>query len=162
MTKAQPLLFQGLKARSVLLDKIGSCIQQKQYSGSCNGFKDALSLLMDISGSGELSVSEIKDVGLELLFAGHETTASATISLILQLTKNPSVVAKIKEELDLFGLKENGCDDLDYETLNKMKYLTSVVKEAIRITPPVGGGYRKALKTFEIDVSIYNFYMVIF
>jgi cytochrome P450 len=48
------------------------------------------------------------------------------------------------------------------KTLNKMKYLTSVVKEAIRITPPVGGGYRKALKTFEIDVSIYNFYMVIF
>jgi cytochrome P450 len=45
---------------------------------------------MDISGSGELSVSEIKDVGLELLFAGHETTASATISLILQLTKNPN------------------------------------------------------------------------
>lgn len=115
---------------------------------------------MDISGSGELSVSEIKDVGLELLFAGHETTASATVSLILQLTKNPSVVEKIKEELDLFGLKENGCDDLDYEKLNKMKYLTSVVKEAIRITPPVGGGYRKALKTFEIDVSTTNVYII--
>lgn len=104
---------------------------------------------MNISGSGEMSVTELQDIGLELLFAGHETTASATVTLILQLSKHPHVVTKIQDELRTLGISNQ---DLTYETLNKMKYLTNVVKEAIRITPPVGGGYRKVLQTFEIEV----------
>ncbi|XP_063433670.1 cytochrome P450 26A1-like [Mytilus trossulus] len=144
-------LYKGLKARTILLNKIGECIQKKEKRGSCDAFQDALSLLMDMSGTGRLSVTEIKDVGLELLFAGHETTASATVTIILQLTKNKDVVSKIKEELKSFGMSHSNYGDLNFETLNKMKYLNNVVKEAIRITPPIGGGYRKVLKTFEID-----------
>lgn len=136
-----------------MLNKIGECIQKKEKRGSCDAFQDALSLLMDMSGTGRLSVTEIKDVGLELLFAGHETTASATVTIILQLTKNKDVVSKIMEELKSFGMSHSNYGDLNFETLNKMKYLNNVVKEAIRITPPIGGGYRKVLKTFEIDVS---------
>ena len=44
--------------------------------------------------------------------------------------------------------------DLDIVKINKLKYVNHVVKEALRILPPVGGGYRKALQTFDVDVSI--------
>lgn len=98
-----------------------------------------------------MSLSELQDIGLELLFAGHETTASATVTLILMLSRHPQVVTKIKEEFESLGISN---EDLTYDSLNKMKYLTNVVKEAIRITPPVGGGYRKVLQTFEIEVRL--------
>ena len=42
---------------------------------------------------------------------------------------------------------------LDYNTLSKLSYVNAVVKEVLRVAPPVGAGYRKALQTFELDVS---------
>jgi cytochrome P450 len=38
------------------------------------------------------------------------------------------------------------------ERLGRLQYLDCVVKEVLRILPPVSGGYRTALQTFELDV----------
>lgn len=43
---------------------------------------------------------------------------------------------------------------LSLEKLSQLRYLDSVVKEVLRYLPPVSGGYRTVLKTFELDVSI--------
>lgn len=39
------------------------------------------------------------------------------------------------------------------ELLEQLKYTGSVIKETLRINPPVPGGFRVALKTFELNVS---------
>ena len=43
---------------------------------------------------------------------------------------------------------------LNIELLEQLKYTGCAIKEALRINPPVPGGFRVALKTFEIDVSL--------
>ncbi|OWF38262.1 cytochrome P450 26A1-like [Mizuhopecten yessoensis] len=144
-------LYKGMKARDALLQKIEQCIKEKQGSGSPHSFMDALSLMMDIEGEEKLTLDEAKDVGLELLFAGHETTSSAACTLVLQLTKHPKVMLKIVDELARYGLTDSLDVDIPYETVNKLKYTRDVVKEVLRLTPPIGGGYRKALRTFEIE-----------
>lgn len=43
--------------------------------------------------------------------------------------------------------------DMSLEKLSRLRYLDCVIKEVLRVLPPVSGGYRTALQTFELDVS---------
>lgn len=42
---------------------------------------------------------------------------------------------------------------ISLEQLSRLRYLDCVIKEVLRVLPPVSGGYRTALQTFELDVS---------
>lgn len=105
---------------------------------------------------------------MELLFAAFFTTASASTSLVLLLLQNPAAIAKIQQELAVQGLEracsctpgasgpgpDCGCEpDLSLSVLGRLHYVDCVVKEVLRLLPPVSGGYRTALRTFELDVS---------
>lgn len=137
----------------------------------------------------------LQETAVELIFAAHSTTASASTSLVLQLLRHPAVVERARIELEASGLgydsqsarvaveKEDdaaitettcllngvcqnpGDDDgfprsqshVPYLTLDKLSqlgYVDCVVKEVLRFLPPVSGGYRTALQTFELDVSL--------
>ncbi|XP_075360207.1 cytochrome P450 26C1 [Mycteria americana] len=41
--------------------------------------------------------------------------------------------------------------DINLEKLSRLCYLDCVIKEVLRVLPPVSGGYRTALQTFELD-----------
>lgn len=43
--------------------------------------------------------------------------------------------------------------DLSLKKLSQLHYIDCVIKEVLRFLPPVSGGYRTALQTFELDVS---------
>lgn len=45
---------------------------------------------------------------------------------------------------------------LNMELLEHLKYTGCVIKETLRINPPVPGGFRVALKTFELNVRIFR------
>lgn len=46
--------------------------------------------------------------------------------------------------------------DISLEKLSRLRYLDCVIKEVLRLLPPVSGGYRTALQTFELDVSAFH------
>lgn len=106
---------------------------------------------------------------MELIFAAHSTTASASTSLVLQLLRHPAVVERARAELEAEGLdplagvvgagppgqelRPNQVPALSLDKLSRLRYIDCVVKEVLRVLPPVSGGYRTALQTFELDVS---------
>uniref|UniRef100_A0AAQ4P2U0 Cytochrome P450 26A1 n=1 Tax=Gasterosteus aculeatus aculeatus TaxID=481459 RepID=A0AAQ4P2U0_GASAC len=98
-----------------------------------------------------INASAIKESATELLFGGHETTASTATSLVMFLGLNPEVVDRLRQEL--MDREEQGMElhSLNIEALQQLKYTGCVIKETLRINPPVPGGFRVALKTFELN-----------
>nr|XP_033809369.1 cytochrome P450 26B1 [Geotrypetes seraphini] len=146
----------GIRARETLLKSLEKAIWEKLQSSQGKDYADALDVLIESSKEHgkEMTMQELKDGALELIFAAYATTASASTSLIMQLLKHPGVLEKLREELRSKGILHNGCiceGSLHVDTINSLHYLECVIKEVLRLFSPVSGGYRTVLQTFELD-----------
>jgi cytochrome P450 len=133
------------KCRDLLLAELENIIRDRQQAAP--GGSDALGLLIcarDDDGN-SLSLEELKDQVLLLLFAGHETLTSAIASFCLLVAQNPDIMAKIRAEQQQFPATE----PLTLEQLKQMTYLEQVMREVLRLVPPVGGGFREVIKACE-------------
>jgi len=124
-TKAKKALI----SRTRILKELDQVITQRWQSQDKQD--DALTRLLtakDEEGNG-LSREEIKDQLLNLLAAGHETTASGLTSVCLLLGQNPEILEKSRTA--------------------SSDYLDCIVKETLRRIPPVNGGFRKVIADCE-------------
>ncbi|KAE8280933.1 Cytochrome P450 26C1 [Larimichthys crocea] len=189
-------LRKGIKAREILHANMEKIIEEKMERQQVEEeHLDAFDYMLSSSKEQEyqLSIQELKETAVELIFAAHSTTASASTSLVLQLLHHPAVVERARVELEAEGLgyeshsrhspssvtsekeednSETSCllnerhqnqqDDafprsqshvpyLSLDKLSQLRYVDCVVKEVLRFLPPVSGGYRTALQTFELD-----------
>ncbi|NET50728.1 MAG: cytochrome P450 [Merismopedia sp. SIO2A8] len=138
------------RSRTKLLKQVEAIIRDRQQSPDPG--TDTLGLLLqarDDDGNG-LTLEELKDQILLLLFAGHETLTSAIASFCLLIAQHPGVREKLRAEQDAFGeFPTNGIPTLD--DLKQMPYLEQVLQEVLRLIPPVGGGFRTVLQTCEFN-----------
>jgi cytochrome P450 len=133
------------KCRKLMLAELEKIIRDRKL-GTPSG-KDALSWLIsarDDEGN-SLSLDELKDQVLLLLFAGHETLTSALTSFCLLLAQNPDVMASLRAEQQQFPATE----PLTVEQLKEMTYLEQVLREVLRLIPPVRGIFRKVINACE-------------
>ena len=135
----------ALRCRRGLLKYIEEIVVKRQKADEPGD--DALGLLIkaeDEAGN-KLTTAELKDQVLLLLFAGHETLTSAVASFCLLTAQHPEVMAKLRAEQVRF----KDVATLTLDTVKEMTYLDMVIKEVMRIIPPVGGGFREVIETFE-------------
>ncbi|XP_070540854.1 cytochrome P450 26A1-like isoform X2 [Ptychodera flava] len=145
----------AIKNRNILHRHIEDSLKEKRdrADSSDSEFRDLLQVICTEAGDdGEekMDTEKLKELALELLFAGHTTTASASTMLLVYLYQNPHIIEKIRRELDEHQLLDDECQ-LTFGTIVQLKYVSCVVKEILRISPPVGAGYRKVIKTFELE-----------
>ncbi|ACK71092.1 cytochrome P450 [Gloeothece citriformis PCC 7424] len=137
----------ALRCRDGLLEEIETIIKQRQQQD--NFGNDALGILLtatDEKGN-KLSLEELKDQILLLLFAGHETLTSALASFCLFTVQYPQVSTEIKKEIERLQIGTS----VTLEELKQMEYLEQVLKEVLRFVPPVGGGFREAVVDCELE-----------
>ncbi|MEM9215963.1 MAG: cytochrome P450 [Cyanobacteria bacterium P01_F01_bin.150] len=137
------------RSRVKLLQEVERIIRDRQQAPDPG--TDTLGLLLqarDDDGNG-LSLDELKDQILLLLFAGHETLTSAIASFCMLIAQHPEVWDKLRTEQQAFGEFANGVPTP--EELKQMPYLDNVLQEVLRFIPPVGGGFRKVLKDCEFN-----------
>ncbi|XP_019494533.1 PREDICTED: cytochrome P450 26C1 [Hipposideros armiger] len=165
-------LRKGIRARDQLHQHLEEAIAEKLHEDQAGEPDDALAMIIHSTRElgHELSVQELKESAVELLFAAFFTTASASTSLVLLLLQHPAAITKIQQELAVHGLgcacsckpgaagdgagpwPDCSCEpDLNLAALGRLRYVDCVVKEVLRLLPPVSGGYRTALRTFELD-----------
>lgn len=69
-----------------------------------------------------------------MFIAGTDMTASALIWAFTELIRNPPLIEKVKYEVRKVG---NGRDKIEESDIPKLHYLHSVIKETLRLHPPV-------------------------
>ena len=111
-----------------------------------------LDMLIKASGSDEeskMSDQQMRDEVLNILLAGHESTANALTWTWHELLKNPEVYGKIKQEVQ----QELAGETPTYQELEKLIYTRAVFEEAIRLYPPFWRVSRKN----KISTKIKNY-----
>jgi len=96
---------------------------------------DLLSILIstrDEDDRSALTDREIRDEAMTLFLAGHETTANTLAWTLYLLAKNPAVRARLEHEVDALGSAGLSAADVA-----RLPYTLQVIKEAMRIYPPV-------------------------
>jgi cytochrome P450 len=126
----------GIRARQAIrrLEQIVlRTIAQRRESGKDRG--DLLSMLLqarDEDGS-RMSDRQLRDEVLTFLFAGHETTALALTWAWYLLSQHLEAEATLRAELSAeLGGRAPTIDDLP-----RLRYAEQVIKEAMRLYPPV-------------------------
>ncbi|MDK2409092.1 cytochrome P450 [Aphanizomenon sp. PH219] len=151
-----------VKSRKLLLAKIDKIIVERQKQPNLENLeKDALDLLLNAKdeNGNNLSVDEIKDQILGLLFIGHEALSSVLCYFFLFLAQNPEILAAARQEQQQI----NYTGDLTSEHLKQMTYLDQILKEILRLIPPIGSSFRSVIKTCEFNgYSIPEGWMVMY
>jgi cytochrome P450 len=128
-----PTNLRFLKAISELDKIIYRLIAQRRQSGLDKG--DLLSMLIqaqDEDGS-RMTDQQLHDEVLTLVLAGHETTALTLAWIFCFLAQNPAIETKLQEELTtVLGGRLPTVEDLP-----KLVYTDKIVKETLRVRPPV-------------------------
>ena len=138
--------------------------RRKEINQNQSQYLDIFSLLLiakDETGEG-MSDEELHDELLTLLFAGHETTASALAWLLYWIHYLPEVDRQVHQELDSLG------ENTDYKAIANLTYLSATIRETLRIYPIAAGAFARVLnqpasimqQQFQSDtwfmISIYN------
>ncbi|KIK78551.1 hypothetical protein PAXRUDRAFT_834515 [Paxillus rubicundulus Ve08.2h10] len=115
--------------------------------GSIHG-RDLLTLLVkanmatDIPENQRLSDKDVLAQVPTFLVAGHETTSTATTWALHELSLAPDMQMKLREELLSVGTTETPSMD----ELSALPYLDAVVKETLRLHPPIVDTMRVAME----------------
>lgn len=120
----------AMAARQRLLNRIKDVLE----AGTNQGGLDLLSGGLDEAGI-PLDDDDLAEQLLLLLFAGYETTASSLSCLFRALLLNPEVERWLRDGLVSEGASER---------------LDATVLEVMRLTPPVGGFFRRSLAPIEL------------
>lgn len=98
--------------------------------------KDILSLAVRLSQQeGGVDLAVLMSQMKTFFAAGHDTTASLVAWTLWYLMQHPEVEAKLVAEV--LGVMGPGAQP-SYQQLSDMRYLNAVLKESLRVRPPVG------------------------
>ncbi|WVQ72763.1 hypothetical protein IAR50_002323 [Cryptococcus sp. DSM 104548] len=107
--------------------------------------KDLLSILIkanmapDLKPEDRLNDQEVLDQITTFMFAGNETTSTAVTWCLYQLSKQPEVQERLREEVMAIPDERPSLD-----TLHSLRYMDIFVREILRLYAPVPTGIRKA------------------
>jgi cytochrome P450 len=94
-----------------------------------------------------MSPRQIRDEVMTIFLAGHDTTAATLTWIWLFLSAYPAVDARLRRELgEVLGERDPVPDDLD-----RLVYTDMVVKETLRLYPPIGRIGRRPARGIELD-----------
>ena len=116
-------------------------IHERRAKNNLSG-EDILSLMMSATDEAgqPMTDAELNDELMTLLFAGHETTASALAWAFYWLHKLPEVKEKLLKELNSLG------SNFDLSEIVRLPYLTAVCQETLRIYPIAMFTFARVLK----------------
>jgi cytochrome P450 len=118
-------------------------IEEHQSPGAV--FDDLMAILMGVDemSGGQQSYARLRDEAMTLFIAGHETTGIALSWSWYEVARNPSVQARLQEEVD----RVLGGRVPEFEDVARLPYCRALMKESMRMYPPVYLFFRQAAES---------------
>ncbi|CAA0830996.1 Cytochrome P450 71B34 [Striga hermonthica] len=137
--KIDTILDEIIREHEENLKKMKSDLGERRGNGEF-GNEDLVDVLSRVMESGEIQFpignDNIKAVILDMFSAGTETSSSLIDWTMAELMRNPRVMAKAQAEIrQAFQGKDQEFDE--HDVTHKLKYLKLVIKESMRLHPPV-------------------------
>ncbi|CAO2604688.1 Cytochrome P450 4F6 [Lemmus lemmus] len=98
-------------------------------------FIDVLLLAKDEHGK-ELSDEDIRAEADTFMFGGHDTTASGLSWILYNLARHPEYQERCRQEVQEL-LRGREPEEIEWDDLNQLPFLTMCIKESLRLHPPV-------------------------
>ncbi|CAI9094659.1 OLC1v1030436C1 [Oldenlandia corymbosa var. corymbosa] len=121
-----------------VMDNIIDQYLNKNLATSKTCDEDLLDVLLRVKNSNDLQLSITKDnikaVMIDMFAAGTETSSSTVGWAMAELIRHPEVMAKLQNEVRIACRGKKTIEEAD---IQEMTYLKSVVKETLRLHPPV-------------------------
>ncbi|KAF5275131.1 hypothetical protein FQA39_LY18689 [Lamprigera yunnana] len=103
------------------------------------------------SQSVSFTIEEIAAQCFIFFLAGYETTASLITFCLYELSLNQEMQCRAREELNIVLAKHNG--DLSYDALLDLQYLDKIIRETLRVYPPIPTHLRVCHKDYKVPNS---------
>ena len=130
-----PTFRQRDRARARLVELISDIIERRKREKS--EAKDLVAVLASLKledGTPRFSADTITGMFISMMFAGHHTTSGTAAWTLIELLRNRDALARVVSELD--GLYADG-REVSYQALREIPELECVIKEALRLHPPL-------------------------
>ncbi|MDZ7785321.1 MAG: cytochrome P450 [Halioglobus sp.] len=136
------LLWRGIRARRYMCEYFMKQIPAKR-EGSGTDLFSLLCQATDEEGNAYTD-QEVVDHIIFLMMAAHDTTTSTLTSMTYALARHPEWQQRLFEEMESLGVEH-----LRYEDLERLEQTEWVMKEALRMYPPLSSLPKYSLKPFD-------------
>jgi sterol 14alpha-demethylase len=140
-----PVFRRRDKARARLQELVTGIIAKRAQKAEKS--EDAFQLLIEskYDDGTDLSAHEITGMLIGTIFAGHHTTAGTAAWTLLELARRPECMEQVLNELDAhFGAD----GEVTFQSLREIPLLENVIKEVLRLHPPLIFLIRKVMQDF--------------
>ena len=140
-----PVYLPLLRSVRQLDEIVYAIIAQRRRKGDAGDLLSMLLAVRDEDGS-SMTDQQLRDEAMTFLLAGHETTALAMSWTWYLLSQHPEAEQRLHQELRqvLKGRAPTAAD------LPQLSYTEAVIRESMRLYPPVWGMGRSPIKPCEI------------
>jgi len=139
------------EARKGLVELVGEIMDQRLANPpkdkSERDMLDVLVMIKDEDGNPRFCADEITGMFISLMFAGHHTSSGTSSWTLIELLRHPEVYAAVTKDLD--ELYADG-REVSFHALRQIPKLENVLKETLRLHPPLIILMRVAQAEFEV------------
>ncbi|KAL6857084.1 hypothetical protein ACP4OV_018466 [Aristida adscensionis] len=97
--------------------------------------RDFIDVLLSLQAEYGLTRDQVKGIVMDMFAAGTDTSFIVMEYAMVELIRNPHIMAKLQDEI--INNTPKGQDIVMEDNLNGMTYLKAVIKETLRLHPPV-------------------------
>ncbi|WCJ35034.1 cytochrome P450 family 71 subfamily B polypeptide 2 [Euphorbia peplus] len=136
-------LITGMKSRLLKLHKQADQLMEDiitehktELKGDQSEPNNLLNVLLKLQENPDstITIDNIKAIALDMLIAGTDTSAIVLEWAMSELMKNPRIMKKAQEEVRKVFVEKG---KLDESAIDELKFLKVIIKETMRMHPPV-------------------------
>ncbi|KZV80691.1 cytochrome P450 [Exidia glandulosa HHB12029] len=103
-----------------------------------------------------LSERDIAHMLIALLMAGQHTSSATSSWILLRVAENPEVGERLyNEQVEHFRNADGSWRPLTYDELKKLPVLDSVIRETLRLHPPIHSIFRKVMSDIAVPPTLF-------